>query len=305
MPISHRHIEVFRAIMATGSVTNAASFLHTSQPTISRELSRLEYLLGFKLFDRKKGRLHPSARALALFEEVQRSYVGLEQILSTANKLKQFHDAQLAIICVPAFSHSLLPAVCRRFLEQNPEASISVTPQDSPLLEEWLTAQRHDLGITEHDVAPPGTLLESLLVADEVCVLPTGHPLLEKRELTPKDFEQKRYISLAPSDPYRVQLDEVFQQHGVSRNMALETHSAISICEFVRAGLGIAIINPLTAATYNGMGVETRSFSESVPFRVSAVIPQHRPSTPLTPLFMQALRSETTAILKRLGSLMR
>ena len=40
--INLRHIEVFRAIMTAGSVTNAAQLLHTSQPTISRELARLE-----------------------------------------------------------------------------------------------------------------------------------------------------------------------------------------------------------------------------------------------------------------------
>ena len=40
--LSVRHIEVFRAIMAAGSVTAAARLLFTSQPTVSRELARLE-----------------------------------------------------------------------------------------------------------------------------------------------------------------------------------------------------------------------------------------------------------------------
>ena len=40
--IAHRHIEVFRALMLTGSATGAAQMLFTSQPTISRELARLE-----------------------------------------------------------------------------------------------------------------------------------------------------------------------------------------------------------------------------------------------------------------------
>ena len=70
--ISHRHIEVFRAVMLAGSATGAAELLHTSQPTVSRELARLESLLGYHLFDRVQGRLRPHARALALWEEVQR-----------------------------------------------------------------------------------------------------------------------------------------------------------------------------------------------------------------------------------------
>ena len=50
MDIQHRHIEVFRAVMTAGSVTAAAALLHTSQPTLSRDLARLEQLLGYALF---------------------------------------------------------------------------------------------------------------------------------------------------------------------------------------------------------------------------------------------------------------
>ena len=68
MRITHRHIEVFRALMTAGSVTAAAQALFTSQPTVSRELARLEQLLGMPLFERVRGRLQPTAQALALFE---------------------------------------------------------------------------------------------------------------------------------------------------------------------------------------------------------------------------------------------
>lgn len=52
MPVTHRHIEVFRAVMTARGVTAAAALLCTSQPTVSRELAELEHLLGFPLFDR-------------------------------------------------------------------------------------------------------------------------------------------------------------------------------------------------------------------------------------------------------------
>ena len=68
--LTHRHVEVFRAVMTAGSVTGAAEALFTSQPTISRELSRMESLLRLALFDRVRGRLQPTAQAYALFEEV-------------------------------------------------------------------------------------------------------------------------------------------------------------------------------------------------------------------------------------------
>jgi len=300
MSISHRHIEVFRAVMTTGSVTSAAEMLFTSQPTISRELGQLEYLLGFPLFDRVRGRLRPTARALTLYDDVQRSYIGLDRILATAANLKACEQGQLSIICMPSLSHSPLPAVCRRFMADHPGVGISITPQDSPLLEEWLTAQRHDLGLTERTAPPPGTSLEPLLVADEVCVLPMGHRLLAKQVVHPEDFEGERFVSLSPTDPYRKQVDELCRQHGVVRDMVLETHSAVSVCSMVQEGIGLAVVNPLTAQAFAGKGLELRRFSASIPFHVNIVRPEHRPSSVLTDHFVEALKAEAEALLATL-----
>src|SRR5579864_4685763 len=75
MPLTHRHIEVFRALMTAGSVTKAAEMLFTSQPTLSRELARMEQTIGFALFERVHGRLRPTMPALTLFDEIKRAYV--------------------------------------------------------------------------------------------------------------------------------------------------------------------------------------------------------------------------------------
>lgn len=300
MPISHRHIEVFRAVMTAGSVTAAAGLLFTSQPTVSRELAQLEDALGFALFDRVRGRLKATARALALFEEVQRSYMGLDRILATAANLSACAQGRLSVICMPSLSHSPLPAVCRRFMQENPGIGLAITPQESPLLEEWLTAQRYDLGLTERTSPPSGTRLEPLLSADEVCVLPEGHPLARKRTLRPRDFSDQRFVSLAPADPYRIQMDEVFRQHGVDREMVLETHSAVSVCTMVQEGIGLAIVNPLTALAFAGQGVVLRRFSVSIPFHVNIARPEYRPSTPLVDRFIDVLRAESKALLARM-----
>lgn len=74
--VNLRHIEIFHAVMTTGNLTEAAQMLHTSQPTVSRELARFEKVLGLKLFERTRGRLHPTVQGLRLFEEVQRSGTG-------------------------------------------------------------------------------------------------------------------------------------------------------------------------------------------------------------------------------------
>ncbi len=162
-------------------------------------------------------------------------------------------------------------------------------PQESPLLEEWLSAQRHDLGITETLHTPAGTQRTELLCLDEVCVLPPGHPLAQKSALTPQDFEGENYISLSRTDSYRQLLDSLFNEYQVKRRMVIETHSAASVCAMVRAGVGISVVNPLTAMDYASSGVVIRRFSVSVPFSVNLVHPLHRPSSALVDAFSSHL----------------
>lgn len=291
MSFNLRHVEIFHAIMTSGSVTEAATLLHTSQPTISRELARLEQLSGLVLFERVRGRLRPTLQALQLFEEVQRSYLGLERIVSTAQALRHFDTGQLSIACLPMFSQAVLPAACQRFLARYPKVKLNITPQESPLLEEWLAAQRHDLGLSESHIQPPGTSQQQLFCADEVAVLPDTHPLCSKPVLELSDFAGQPFISLSASDIYRQQLDILFANAGVTRQLVLETHSAASVCCMVRQGIGMAVVNPLTAQEYAGQGVCIRPLGVSLPFRVNLIRPLHRPASALVEHFADALRA--------------
>ena len=251
--LTHRHVEVFRAVMTAGSVTGAAEALFTSQPTISRELSRMEHLLRLALFDRVRGRLQPTAQAYALFDEVQRSYAGLERVADTALRLRQFTEGQLSLACLPAFSHALLPGACARFQAAFPGVSVSVNPYESPLLEERLAAQAHDLGLTEHDTAHwPAR-------RPRCCSSSTRWPCCPRATRCWPGRASRRPIS--PARPSSASTRATATAIGWTRcsprlasiaNWPVETDSAVAVCAMVQHGLGLAIVNPLTALAMAG-----------------------------------------------------
>jgi DNA-binding transcriptional LysR family regulator len=291
MDIQHRHIEVFRAVMTAGSVTGAAALLHTSQPTLSRELARLEQLLGYALFDRERGRLKATARARALFDEVERSFQGLARVIERAVALGRAEDTELSVLSLPALSHALLPAALATLLASHPAARVSITPAEPPLLDAWMAEQRFDLGLAEQATALPGVRVEPVLEADEVAVLPADHALASRARLALRDFSDENFISLAADDPYRREIDARFDAASIQRRLRVQTHSAVAVCELVRSGLGLAIVNPLTAAACAGPGLVVRALAVSIPYRVSALIPLHRPAQPLADALLSALRS--------------
>ena len=293
--VSHRHIEVFRAVMTAASVTAAAQLLRTSQPTVSRELARLEQLLGYALFDRVRGRLRPNARALALWDEVQRSWQGLDRVVQRALALGRAEAAQLSVLCLPALAHGVMPGAAARWLRDHPQARLSITPQDGPLLDEWMSAQRFDLGLSEHPAAPPGTQAEVLYTADEVVVLPAHHRLRAQAVIRVEDLAGESFISLSPEDAYRRQIDQVLAQAGVQRHLRIETHSAAAVCAMVEQGLGVAIVNPLSAAWAARQcqgALVLRRWAATVPFCITAVQPLHRAPVPELPALLEALREE-------------
>lgn len=288
--IQHRHIEVFRAIMLAGGVTGAAGLLFTSQPTVSRELARLEQLLGYALFERVHGRLRPTARALALWDEVQRSWQGLDRVIERAAALGRPQGARISVLSMPALSHALLPLALARMQAAHGPVAVSVATQEAPLLQEWMAAQRYDLGLTEQGEVPPGVRVVALPAVDEVAVLPAGHPLARKTRLQPVDFADQPFVSLAEGDPYRMQIDRVFAEAGVARQMLLEAHSAIAVCAMVQQGLGVAVVNPLTARACAGAGMVIRPLTFSIPFELQALLPLHRAAVQEVEWLVEALR---------------
>lgn len=98
-------------------------------------------------------------------------------------------------------------------------------PQESPFLEEYLEAQRYDIGFTETHNIPTCTVQMSLLTCNEVYVLPPRHPLCQCQVLTPQDSQSAIYVSMSHDDIYRQLLDRLFHEQNVKLLFVLEIHS--------------------------------------------------------------------------------
>ncbi|SCY82305.1 DNA-binding transcriptional regulator, LysR family [Microvirga guangxiensis] len=268
MTLSPRHIEIFHAVMVCGSATQAAFALRTSQPTISRELKEFEQSLGFQLFTRKGRSLFPTEAAISLHSEVRRSFVGLEEIGRTAEAIRANAASHIKVVCMPAYSTTLLPPLCRDFLEDNESIRLSIYALGNSVIANGISAQHYDLCIIEADLGFSGWTSASVDAGEQVCIAPKGHPLTNKKVLTPADFEGVNFIYFSAEDIYRRKLDNVFHEHRVTRRLRMEVSTAAAVCSLVSQGLGVSIINPISAMHYLDQGLEMRRLSFSIPYTV-------------------------------------
>ncbi|PSJ56426.1 LysR family transcriptional regulator [Pseudaminobacter soli (ex Li et al. 2025)] len=301
--INLRQVEIFRATMKFGTVTAAAAALGSSQPTITRELARLESHLGFSLFERKRQRLVPTARAIKLYQEVQASFIGLDRINGFVERLREASEEVLTVASLPAFAQTILPEAVARLAVAHPGLTLNISTVD-PRNQSSISGFDFDLGLIEDIYTQRDAEVIVLGVYDLVAVVPAQHALAARDHLEPQDFEGASFISLGPNDPYRLAVERIFDQVGTKRRLLLSSQSASSVCELVSRGLGVSIVNPLTALSYESAAVLLKRFSPRQQFVVSALRPLNRPSVATSDHLTNLLRAvcaEKEALFLRRG----
>ena len=277
----HRNIEIFQAIMTAGSLTGAAEQLRTSQPTVSRELAAFERQLGFKLFERRARRVFATKPAVQLYAEVKRSYVGLDHLIQIAQTILDNVTSHIQIACLPLFSETVMPRVCNRLIAGGSEARLTFHSLDNAELMRELLALHYELGIVEVGVAVDGLRMEQFEIGDEVCIVPAEHPLTGLDVIRPEDLRGQSLITFPPDDRYRRRFDRIFSDIGLSNSVRIETNTAGSVCALVEAGLGVSLVNPISARAWSDRRIVIRPFSISIPFIVGVCQSLGRPRSKL------------------------
>ncbi|MBL4558852.1 MAG: LysR family transcriptional regulator [Rhodobacteraceae bacterium] len=110
-----KRLEVFEAIMRSGTVSAAARELGLTQSAVSRILARFEADLGFPLFRRAQGRLVPTARAHAVLVQVREVLAAVSGLrgLRSGDAARQ-RDA-LRFVTVPTLADTIMPTVLRSY----------------------------------------------------------------------------------------------------------------------------------------------------------------------------------------------
>lgn len=287
--LTARQIEAFHAIMQVQTVTKAAEALFISQPAVSRLITDLEHEVGFALFDRVRGRLIPTDDARALHEEVERSFQGLSRIAGVARDIKTARKGLLQIAAAPSLSMSFLPTAISGFLEQHPEVQISLAGSNSSTVVDMVSAQRCHLGFVLLPTFFPGAHAEKLLTTEVVCILPPGHHLASKSVLRPPDLADAKFVSHPSDMESRLRIDTLFAAFGVKRHLQIETQFSGSVCAFVENGLGLALIDPITALNYPGR-IAIRRFEPALYDEAQVMFPAQRPPAQIARKFIDHVR---------------
>jgi DNA-binding transcriptional LysR family regulator len=278
--------------MEAGSVTGAAETLHVTQPAVSRLIRDLEARFGFALFERRKGRLVATVEAHALNDVVHRSFMGLETIATAAQEVRAFRRGSLQIAAMPGVALKMLPRVITAFSAMHPGINVSLQIRSSTKVGEWIGAQQADIGFAALRSVGPGSEQRTLCTGPLVVVLPTGHRLAGREVIGPEDLEAESLVMLGTELSMSDRVSELFAARGVRYSSRLDAQLSAAVCEFVRAGAGVGLVDPVTAFQVRDEELAAVRFEPAIPFVYTLLLPANRTRPVFLPAFLSCLDTE-------------
>lgn len=192
-----RQLEVFEAVMESGTTVGAAGRLNMSQSSVSSAIANLEADFGVQLFRRFKGRLEPTEEARILHAQSLKVF---EEVATTRNLVQRLKDASLGTLRVAAtapLGDTLLPKALGHFIKDRPEIQVKFMVGSLDYVNRALELGEVDLAVFLVTMSSPSISVTRLCTLDSICAIPEGHPLCVKSVITPEDITNVPLISLA------------------------------------------------------------------------------------------------------------
>jgi DNA-binding transcriptional LysR family regulator len=275
-PYKADRLKPLRAFCQTtrlGSVSRAAEALYVSQPAITLQLQALERELGQKLFERSGRRLVPTRAGEALYELARPLIDGIDTLPAAfRDALKGMDAGALNIAANSSTILYLLPRIVERFREHHPDVRLSLHNTVSADGTDLLRSDSVDLVVgSMHDV-PADLVYEPLHRFEQRLVMPPGHALADKPDLSLADIGQHGLI-LPPKRQITWRLvDLVFQQNRVPYTVALEVGGWEVIKQYVAMGMGISILSSICLTEADRGRLVTRPLDRFFPARSYGVV---------------------------------
>lgn len=229
------------AVLAQGSLTQAARRLGISQPTLSRQIAALEAQLGQPLFERTARRLRPTAAAQALAEPAQRMLAAAQALALAAEAPADQLAGSVRLTASQVVSTQVLPPILATLAEAHPEIQIELVPSDaiSNLLE-------READIAVRMLRPTQGTLITRHIADWPLGFYAHRRLIERAGglPTPQDLSCGGRLRWVGFDQDTALLDGFRAAgHPVDRRFfGFRSDDHVACLQAVRAGVGVGIV---------------------------------------------------------------
>ena len=290
--LSLRHLEVFHAIMITGSVTGAARMLNVSQPAATAVLKHCESRIKFKLFDRAGGRLKPTKEAEALFPHAAAIFGRFESLGRLTQDLAGGRLGSLTLAAAFPIANGFVARAVAGFISTHPGARVTLQSLTSPKVLQSLISREVELGMVNIPVTNEAIKTEVLTRWSIGCAMNTQHPLANRDVIRIKDLADWPIITYLPQVIFRPFVDQAFNVAAITPTIVAEVSIALTGIVLAAQGAGIALVDTMLLDTITVPGVVVRPLSPIIESQTLLLSIKEEPCSLMASAFVQHLKKQ-------------
>ncbi|WP_338451226.1 LysR family transcriptional regulator [Niallia oryzisoli] len=241
--MNFNQLQYFCVLAETEHYTKAAQLLAITQPSLTHSIKELEKELGVCLFNKQGRNVKINQYGYFLYEQVRPILSNLE---NTKKELQLLIDPRKGTINL-SFLHSLsqyfIPTLIHDFLQvkENSQVNFILNQGTTKEIKEDFKDNKIDIAFTSN-IEGEGITSIPILKQELLLITPLNHPLADKEEIDLTEAAQYPFIYYEQKSDLRPILDSLFTSIDMKPNIAYELADDGTVCGFVAANLGIAIV---------------------------------------------------------------
>src|ERR1700722_17093780 len=285
-----RHLRYFVAVVEAGSLTEAAEKkLHTSQPSLSRQIRDLEYQVGTALLTRTASGVVPTAAGRAFLDHARRALARAEAAQEAARRAAQPAKRTFAMGFQTGIEIDWLPAVTKVLRDELRNIELSVTSDYSPDLADALMRGRLDAALLRIEPQFPDLNFTPIAQEPLVVLMPSDHYLTAHAEIDPQAFVGEIVISGSrKAAVLRRVTEDYLKRAGVDITPAHGGDNIAMAISLVASPRGLSLM-PAYAKNFLPWSVVSRPLKGEVPTIDLAVGYSNNNSSPILKVFLSRL----------------
>lgn len=244
MKLNFTSLQYFQKVAEMEHLTKAAEALHIAQPALSRTIRGLEEELNVTLFEHQGRNIRLTRDGHILLKHSQNFLKELEVM---EQEFKDSRDLQQLTVKLAILSATkLIPTFLIQFKKEHPEALLEIGRPDSTA-----SLSKMDLSIFSDTEYIDNEHTVSLFRESMVLIFPKTDRHASLPYVSLKDFAESNFIAAPKGFLLRDMLENYCKKLGFTPNIVMESDNPETVREFVRAGLGVAMIPQMT--WYSGL----------------------------------------------------
>jgi len=243
-----RHLRYFVAVAEAGSLTVAAEqTLHTSQPSLSRQIQDLEDEVGAQLLTRRARGIELTPAGRAFLDHARSVLLQVEAGTEAARRVA--HPAKPCFTMGFLTGHELtwMPEAIKILRDELPNIDVMISSQYSPRLADGLSKGKIDAAFLRREKGVPGLAFRLLVKEPLMVILPSDHRLAALKAISPRDLAGETFVIVSDTAPVlRAVIDNYLKRSGITITPAHEADHVTMGISLIMSTHGVGLLPAYT-----------------------------------------------------------